>query len=136
MIFDDNLKRAVSDVARRHGLSLVAAFGSIVAGTAGQESDVDIAVKFRNGDAGLRRILEVQRDLSELFGDRKVDLSVINRADPLFMKKIAERCLFLYEETGEGNAFLLLAFKRYHDHGKYLKMERDFAIDYVNRIAP
>jgi hypothetical protein len=97
---------------------------------------MDIAVKFRNGDTGLRRILEVQKDLSELFGDRTVDVSVINRADPLFMKKIAERCLFLYEEPGAGNAFLLLAFRRYHDHGKYLKMERDFAADYVNRIAP
>jgi len=52
-----------------------------------------------------------------------------------YAKIISERCEFLYEEPGKGTAFLLLAFKRYQDHRKYLDMERDFAAAYVKRIA-
>ena len=51
------------------------------------------------------------------------------------MKKIAERCEFVYEEPGKASAFLLLAFKRYQDHRKYLEMERVYAAGYVKRIA-
>ena len=90
-----------------------------------------IAVKFGDGDPGLPRILEVQEEISGLFRGRKVDLSVLNRADPLFMKKIAEQCEFLSADPGEAAAFLLMAFRRYQDHRKYLDMERDFAADYV-----
>jgi len=64
-----------------------------------------------------------------------LDTSILNRADPLFMKKIAERCEFVYEEPGKASAFLLLAFKRYQDHRKYLEMEREYAAGYVKRIA-
>jgi hypothetical protein len=76
-----------------------------------------------------------QEEISGLFRGRKVDLSVLNRADPLFMKKIAEQCEFLSADPGEAAAFLLMAFRRYQDHRKYLDMERDFAADYVKRIA-
>ena len=110
-------------------------FGSVAANDARPDSDIDIAVKFGGGDPGLLRILEVQKEISDLFRGREVDLSLLNRADPLFMKKIAERCEFLYAEPGEAAVFLLMAFKRYQDHRKYLDMERDFAADYVKRIA-
>ncbi|OGP76176.1 MAG: hypothetical protein A2Z13_04430 [Deltaproteobacteria bacterium RBG_16_64_85] len=135
MSINEEVKRAIGDVARRHGLSLVLLFGSAAAGTARPDSDIDIAVKFRDGNVELRRILEVQRDISALFGDRDVDLAVLNRADPLFMRKIAEQCASLYGEPGEADAFLLLSFRRYQDHRKYLEMERDFAVAYVKRIA-
>ncbi|MBF8259576.1 MAG: Nucleotidyltransferase domain protein [Actinobacteria bacterium] len=126
---------SIADIARKRGLSLVVLFGSVAANDARPDSDIDIAVKFGGGDPGLFRILEVQEEISGLFGGRKVDLSVLNRADPLFMKKIAERCEFLFAEPGEESAFLLMAFRRYQDHRKYLDMERDFAAEYVKGIA-
>lgn len=122
-------------MARKRGLSLVMLFGSVAANASRPDSDIDIAVKFVDGDPGLLRILEVQEEISGLFRGRKIDLSVLNRADPLFMKKIAEQCEFLYEEPGEAAAFLLMSFKRYQDHRKYLEMERIFAADYVKMIA-
>ena len=129
------IRREVGDIARRHGLSLVLLFGSAAAGNARQDSDIDIAIKFRDGDVGLRRTLEIQREISALFGGKEVDLALLNRADPLFMKKIAERFISLHGEPGEIEAFLLLSFRRYQDHRKYLDMERDFAEGYVKRIA-
>jgi predicted nucleotidyltransferase len=122
-------------MARKRGLSLVVLFGSVAANAARPDSDIDIAVKFGDGDPGLPRILEVQEEISGLLRGQEVDLAVLNRADPLFMKKIAERCEFLYADPGEAAAFLLMAFKRYQDHRKYLDMERGFAADYVKGIA-
>jgi hypothetical protein len=133
--FSPETRRSIADMARKRGLSLVVLFGSVAANAARPDSDIDIAVKFGDGNPGLPRILEVQEEISGLFRGRKVDLSVLNHADPLFMKKIAEQCEFLYEEAGEAATFLLMAFKRYQDHRKYLVMERDFAADYVKRIA-
>jgi predicted nucleotidyltransferase len=128
-------RRSIADMARKRGLSLVVLFGSVAANAARPDSDIDIAVKFGDEDPGLLRILEVQEEISGLFRGRKVDLSVLNRADPLFLKKIAEQCEFLSAEPGAAAAFLLMAFRRYQDHRKYLDMERDFAADYVKRIA-
>jgi predicted nucleotidyltransferase len=133
--FSPETRRSIADVARNRGLSLVVLFGSVAANAARPDSDIDIAVKFADKDPGLPRILEVQEEISRLFPGREIDLSVINRADPLFLKKIAEQCEFLYAEPGEAAAFRLMAFKRYQDHRKYLDMERDFAADYVKRIA-
>ena len=129
-------RRSVADIARKHVLSLVVLFGSVALNAARPDSDLDIAVKFGEGDPGLPRILEVQEEISGLFRGREVDLAVLYRADPLFMKKIADQCEFLYAEPGEAATFLLMAFRRYQDHRKYLDMERDFAADYVTRIAP
>jgi len=133
--FSPETLRSIADMARKRGLSLVVLFGSVAANAARPDSDIDIAVKFGDGDPGLPRILEVQEEISGLFRGRKVDLAVLNRADPLFLKKIAERCEFLYADPGEAAAFLLMAFRRYQDHRKYLEMERDFAAAYVKRIA-
>ncbi len=133
--FSPDTRRSIADIARKRDLSLVVLFGSVAANTPRPDSDIDIAVKFGGGDPGLLRILEVQEEISGLFRGRKIDLAVLNRADPLFMKKIAERCEFLYAEPGEAAAFLLMAFKRYQDHRKYLDMERKFAAEYAKRIA-
>lgn len=129
------IRDAVAAVARTHGIALVVLFGSLAAGNAREDSDVDIAVRFRDRKPTLRRLLDVQRDLSGIFPGREIDFASLERADPLFMKKIAERFLVLYEEPGESDAFLRLAFKRYQDHGRYLAMERDFARRYVEKIA-
>jgi len=135
MEITDEIRLGIAEIAKNFGLSLVVLFGSVAAGTDRPDSDIDLGVRFKDGDPGLSRTLDVQRELSDLIREREVDLSVLNRADPFFMKKIAERCEFLYEDPGKASAFLLLAFKRYQDHRKYLEMERDFAAAYVKRIA-
>ena len=129
------IRDAVSAVARRHGIVLVLLFGSFAAAKPREDSDVDIAVRFQDREVSLRRLLDVQEEFSGIFPGREIDAVSLERADPLFMKKITERVLVLYEEPGEADAFLRLAFKRYQDHGKYLAMERDFARRYVEKIA-
>jgi predicted nucleotidyltransferase len=135
MDITSEIRSAVSSVARAHGIALIGLFGSLATAQARVGSDVDIAVRFRDRKPTLRRLLDVQRDLSPIFPGREIDIASVERADPLFMKKIAERLVVLFEEAGESAAFLCLAFKRYQDHRRYLAMESDFASRYVEKIA-
>lgn len=129
------IRDAVAAAAGTHGIALVLLFGSQAAGNAREDSDLDIAVRFRDRKPTLRRLLDVQRELSGVFPGREIDVASLERADPLFMKKIAERFAVLFEDRGEADAFLRLAFKRYQDHARYLAVERDFARRYVEKIA-
>ena len=136
MRITEEIRRAVHDIARANGITLVLLFGSMAEGSPHPSSDIDVAVRFADGDIGLRRTLDVQRELSGLFGGREIDLAVLNRADPLFMKKVAEQCRVLYGDPRAVDAFLLFAFRRYHDHRKYLDMESRYVREYVRGIAP
>jgi hypothetical protein len=56
--------------------------------------------------------------------DREVDVAILNRADPLFLKKITEDCRLVYGSPRDLQRMKIYAFKRYQDHRRYLDMER------------
>ncbi|HEY7675694.1 MAG TPA: hypothetical protein VIG69_01380, partial [Candidatus Methylomirabilis sp.] len=64
--------------------------------------------------------------LQRHFPDRDVDLALINRADPLFLKKITDQCEILYGPMEELHRLKIYAFKRYQDHRRYFEMEGRF----------
>lgn len=59
-------------------------------------SDLDIAALFEDGPPSLDRVVALGTDLQGLCPGRDVDVAVINHADPLFLKKILERCELLH----------------------------------------
>lgn len=65
-------------------------------------------------------------ELQGIFLGRKVDLALINTADPLFLKKILESCQLLYGAEGNLHKLKMYAFKRYIDHKRYLKLEEEY----------
>ena len=66
---------ALEGVCRRYGIRRLALFGSNVRGTARPDSDVDLLVEFEPGATpGLLRMAEIELQLSELLGGRRVDL--------------------------------------------------------------
>lgn len=120
----------MKELAHRHDLSLILLFGSRVTGKEHPRSDTDVAVRFRSEVPGLLEQGALISDLQDILPQREVNLAVINRADPLFLKKIVENCRLLYGETRELHQLKIYAFKRYHDHRPYFQMERNF----VNRF--
>jgi len=117
-------------IAHKYRARLILRFGSTVSGKTHPRSDVDIAVLLDHADLSLRDRAELLHDLQILFTDRDVDLVILNRADPLLLKQVSDRCVRLYGSEREFQRFRLLAFKRYQDHGRYLDMERQ----YVDRM--
>src|SRR6185437_12321436 len=83
------------ELAQRFRVCLILQFGSTVTGTTHDCSDLDLAVQFETPHASFQTILEMQEALQARFPGCKVDLAILNRADPLFLKKIVESCRIL-----------------------------------------
>ena len=124
---------ALGALARRHGVRLLIQFGSSATGRTHAHSDVDLA-------AWLERIPEswdaetaLIADLQALVPGRDVDVTLINRADPLLLKQIAEHGRPLYGSPRDVDAFNRYAFKRYQDHRPYLALEARYVQDVLDR---
>ncbi len=85
----------LAEIVRRRGVSLLIQFGSTVSGRTHPRSDVDLAALFEGDVPSLEAQGELQQDLQRAFPGNEVDLAVLNRADPLSLKKVLEGCRLL-----------------------------------------
>ena len=69
-------KRRLDALCRRHHIKRLGVFGSFARGEAGEGSDVDVLVEFEPDKApSLFKLVDVQEELSVLFGGRRVDIA-------------------------------------------------------------
>ena len=93
----DQIQRIVSPIAKAHGVSSVALFGSYATGKADEGSDVDLKIekgKVRSlfQISGLRLALEDALKLP-------VDLVTTESSDKAFLESIAKEEVLLYREA-------------------------------------
>ena len=80
---------ALAQVCRKHRITRLALFGSVLKGRARPDSDVDLLVEFEPGATpGLLRLAEIEHDLSRLLGGRKVDLRTAAELSRYFRDEI------------------------------------------------
>lgn len=118
------LEPGLGELAQRFSIRVILQFGSTVTGTTHDRSDVDLAVQLDTPDVSLETILEMQDALQLRFPGREVDLAILNRADPLFRKKIMEGCRMLFGTSQDFARLRLYSFKTYQDFQPYLELER------------
>jgi len=116
----------LDEIARRHGIELIVQFGSSVSGLMHPGSDIDLAVLFRHVPESYAGLGDLEADLQALAPEREVDLGVLNRADPLFLKQVMDHARLLYGSRQRFEQMQLYAFRRYQDHRPYLAMERAY----------
>jgi len=114
---------------------MILQFGSTVTGTTHARSDLDLAVKLDTPNVSLQTILEIQAALQTQFPGREVDLAILNRADPLFLKKIVESCRVLFGMPQDLARLRLYAFKAYQDFRPYLELERQSVVRRLAALA-
>jgi predicted nucleotidyltransferase len=125
----------LGELAQRFGIRLILQFGSTVTGTTHDRSDLDLAVQLDTPVLSLETILEMQEALQAQFPGREVDVAILNRADPLFRKKIMESCRMLFG-TAQGFARLrLYSFKAYQDFQPYLELERQSVVRRLSALV-
>jgi predicted nucleotidyltransferase len=117
---------AFAEIAARHGAVLLVQHGSTVSGPTHAHSDVDIGVLFDRPPASWFDLGELIAELQGEFPGREVDLAVLDRADPLFLKKVLERCRLLAGPPRRLAELKIYAFKRYQDHRRFLAHERAY----------
>jgi predicted nucleotidyltransferase len=122
----DPSSEQIAPIAMKHGIRLLLRFGSSVTGALHARSDVDLAVLLERVPVSFQAHAALLQDLQTLFPEREVDLAVLNRSDPLFLRKILEACRLLYGSPRVLQELKIYAFKRHQDHRKYLEMERRY----------
>jgi predicted nucleotidyltransferase len=125
----------LDDVARRHGILLLLQFGSTLTAHARPDSDLDLAVLLEHAPRTLTAHAELVADPQALATGREVDVALLNRADPLFLRKITERCELLYRCPRRLHELKMYAFKRYQDHRRYLALERAYVTRMLGHAA-
>jgi predicted nucleotidyltransferase len=65
---------ALEEFCRKHHIRRLSFFGSVVRDDFGPESDVDVLIEFEPGHTPGFAIIDIEDELSALFGGRKVDI--------------------------------------------------------------
>ena len=64
---------------RKHHIQRLSVFGSVLKGTGGPDSDIDLLVDFETGHIpGLLALATMELELSQMLGGRKADLRTVN----------------------------------------------------------
>ena len=126
----------LAPIAERHGIRMLLQFGSTVRGQVHERSDIDLGVMLDRSSIGLRERAELEHDLQSLFPGRKIDLAMLNHADPLFLKQVTDHCRLLYGDEAELRRLKLYAFKHYQDHRRYFELERRFVAEALAATTP
>lgn len=125
-------QKQIKSIAKKNNLIMVLVFGSFATSKTHRDSDIDIAIKIKQ-PVNYLKFSELLFDFQEIFPKNEVDLAIINYADPLFLKKITETANILYGSPRELAELKIYAFKKYIDHQKYFKMEKDFVDKFLRQ---
>lgn len=83
---------SLSDFCSQNKIQRLSLFGSQLKGTAGPDSDIDLLVEFEEGKKpGLIGLSRMEAELSELLGNRKVDLRTAEDLSPFFRDEVAHK---------------------------------------------
>lgn len=127
---------ALDTLAHRHGIVLLLQFGSSVTGREHAGSDLDLAVLLERFPESADAHADLVADLQTLVPGREIDVAIVNRADPLFLKQITADCRLLYGAESRLHELRIYAFKRHQDHRRFLAMERDYVRRAVETRVP
>ncbi len=131
MILNERQTEDLANIAKKFDLALIILFGSYVSEKIHEKSDIDIAVYLAKEKPTLKEYSELVEAFHEVFSYKEIDLSFINHSDPLFLKKILEKCQLLYGSVSKFQNLKIYAFKKYQDHKRYFKMEEEFAKRFI-----
>ena len=92
------LSGGIADIAKKHGLTLVALFGSQASGFTHKESDVDIAYLSDN-TLSFEEEAILNADFIPVFQNKSISLVNLKKAPPLLLKQIVSNATVLYENA-------------------------------------
>jgi len=90
----------LAEFCQRHGVARLSLFGSVLTDRFSEKSDVDVLVEFQSGRrVGYLAMASLERELSSVFGGRKVDLRTPNELSPYFRDEILKDAAVQYPAT-------------------------------------
>ena len=93
-------KERIASFCRERGVRRMAIFGSALRPDFGPDSDVDILIEFdADSIPGLLGMARMERELSSLFGERKVDLRTPEDLSRYFRARVLKEAESVYERS-------------------------------------
>ena len=93
-------KERIADFCRRHRIRRLALFGSVLRDDFGPESDVDVLVEFEpNAKVGLFKLYDLEQELSEILGGRKVEINTPRSLSKYFRDTAVAEAETLYVQA-------------------------------------
>lgn len=119
-------KKAIAEIAKKHGLALVVLFGSQARGDARPKSDFDIAYSSIKPLA-FSEENQMAVELHEVCRTPDVDVVNLRNAGPLLLKKVVDEGLVLHEaKESLFNNLYLYAMRVYRESAALRRLRRDF----------
>jgi len=128
-----NQKLKIAKIAKKFQLKLIVIFGSFASGKNREYSDLDIGV-LGSKDVFFDEQIVLTNELSQIF-NKNIDLSVLNRANPLLLFQASKNPILIYGNRQNFLKFKLYAFNVYNDYAPYFKMEKNLNKKIVNAYA-
>jgi uncharacterized protein len=89
---------ALAPICRRHRIRRLSLFGSVLHGTGRPDSDVDLLVEFaQDAKPSLLDLADIERELSSLLGDRRVDVRTAEDLSRYFHDRVIREAEVQYE---------------------------------------
>lgn len=120
----DKLKEIAVQIAPKYGLKMAILYGSQAAGTAREDSDIDIAV-LGNRMLGLGDLIEIADEFGARLGVNMVDVKSLHRTDPLFRQQVAKKGILLFGEARDFISFKIYAFRDYVESASLFRLKEE-----------
>ncbi len=132
--FKDRLLAFIQSIDEVYPLELAYLFGSIAKGTGHNESDIDLALLFKQKYEEREELLILGRliDEGEKFLRNKVDVVSLGKASPLLKYQVICEGIVLKDSTQRG-AFESLALREYFDFRYYSEIYNKAMLEHLNR---
>jgi len=89
--------KELSEFCRRNSVKRLSLFGSVLTERFSESSDVDVLVEFQpDTRVGYLRMAAMERELSRVFGGRKVDLRTPGELSPYFRGEVLRTAAVQY----------------------------------------
>jgi hypothetical protein len=97
-----NLKisdKALREICKTYNIVKLSLFGSILSGKFSDKSDIDVLVVFAEGKTpGYLTMARIERELSEIFGGKKIDLRTPSELSRYFRNEVISNAHVRYSE--------------------------------------
>jgi predicted nucleotidyltransferase len=90
----------IAGLCRRSGIRKIALFGSVLTDRFSDSSDIDVLVEFQpRRTVGFFGLAEIERELSQLLGGRRVDLRTPMDLSRHFREEVVRDALVVYADS-------------------------------------
>jgi len=123
-----DIKKTVNDLKglfeSKEEVSLAFVFGSFVEGRLTPESDIDIAILFKESPC-LDLLSDIREDIYKITG-READIVILNHASPIIRMQVLKKGMLL-KRVNEGvyNEFFVKTIKEYDDLKRIRRPQED-----------